>query len=212
MKFCKELKRHMDFYYIHNCIPYQYWFGYKKYKKCLKQIKALYEIEPHSSDLLSQCCICLESNTPMMKTFCCNNSIHHQCFIESILHTSTHCPLCRIDVTKFFTEPAKNQQDHLNYNVLSLISNIYLDIIKIENICTNMFILGKTVRQHYIQLNYIALTKICKKIQKYTIINLKDYFINIINKRNILPEHMCATGKKPLFKKLLKFIKNINKK
>jgi hypothetical protein len=211
MKFCKELKRHMDFYHINNRVPYQYWFEYKKYKKCLKQIKGLNEIEPYDTDL-PECCICLESNTPMMKTFCCNNCIHHQCFIESILHTSTCCPLCRIDVTKFFTEPARDNQERLNYDVLSLISNIYLNIIKIENVCTNMLIIDKTVRQHYIQLNQIALTKICKKIKKYTNIDLKEFFINIINKHGILPKHMCVTRKKSLFKKLLKFIKNINKK
>lgn len=203
MKFSKALQQHVHQYYTNDFIPIEYWFQYKKYKKILNTIKK------HNLELYrdfgdgTECCICLETNVPMMQTFCCHNLIHHKCFIQSILSTSTACPLCRTDVVQFFRQQPKTNEECVNYNVLALISNIYLDIIKIEDVCNNMLIVSEKIRQHYIQLNYTALTKICKKIKKYTSIDLKDYFIDIINKHNILPKHMSTSKSQTLFQRLL---------
>lgn len=216
MKFNKVLNKHIEEY--KHIVPSVYWFEYKKIKKLLNKVL---EIQKHITPAITDtsvsesadCCICLENTAPMMQTFCCHNVIHHKCIVDSILHTSITCPLCREDFQQYFKNPPTTRcQAAIDCNVLSMISWIYLNIMKIENVWKHNWITDEKIKQHYITQNYTALIKICKKIKKCINIDLQDYFLDIVKKHKILPEYTTSVSvkhkkNKPFIKQLLRLAK-----
>jgi hypothetical protein len=185
MKFNKEFDKAI--YAINrdkSVIPKHYWFDYKQLKKMLKNIiKTAQSPRSHTGD---ECCICLESTAPMMQTFCCHNCIHHKCLVDSLMYSSSNCPLCRTSFKPFFADMEVSLKERADARILSMIIYIYLNILKIENVSKGNLIKDASIRRKYIYLNRTAVTKICKKIHKKLKIDLKDYFLGVLQKRNIM--------------------------
>jgi hypothetical protein len=178
MKFGKELK---SFIQSQHNINNDYWFEYKFIKKELKNIVINYpniinNIKTYKYNYdNNECCICLE-NKNLMKLFCCQNFIHHNCLVNSLAFCNTNCPLCRKTIQNVLTYHKNNIKECFDIEILSLISIIHKNIIKIEEYCKynadNKFI------KDYKKLNYKAIIKICKKIKKSIAIDLNDYFVS----------------------------------
>jgi hypothetical protein len=210
MKFNKQLTNYIQKY--KNDISDTFWFDYKFIKKHLKNILLRYKecIEnPIITDVDDCCCICLE-NSNVMKLFCCDHYIHHVCLLECITRVSNECPLCRNDLIHYIKSPWYLHRYDANYNIeiIKLLSNIHLNIIKIENIIQRKFIL-KSVIQKYINANHLAIIKICKKVDKHLKLNCKQYFINIMNKNKII---IYKASNKSFCKRILDFLILVDKK
>jgi hypothetical protein len=210
MKFNKELNNHIQKY--KNDIPNTYWFDYKFIKKHLKHIVLRFKecIEnPIITEVDDCCCICLE-NSNVMKLFCCDNYIHHICLLECMTRVSNECPLCRNDLIHYIKSPWYLHSDNINYNIeiIKILSNIHLNIIKIEHIISSKMI-SKNIIQNYINANYLAIIKICKKVDKNLKLNCKQYFINIMNKNKII---LYKPTKKSFCKRVLDFLILVDKK
>jgi hypothetical protein len=203
MKFNKELNKYIHKYKIQ--IPVSYWFNYKFFKKSIKHILVLQnDLEKQDFVQDDNCFICLD-NDHLMKTFCCKQNIHHICYIESVLHTSDLCPMCRNPVSDYFAkQDTLCVNDNYNMSILSLISNIYLNIIKIENIYHKHLIRNEHILHKFCHVNYIAVVKICKKILKLLHIDVWNYFSNIMQKKNIMK--IYNNSKHSLLSYLLKLI------
>jgi hypothetical protein len=92
--------------------------------------------------------------------------------------------------------------DKYNMTILSLISNICLNIIKIENIYQEQLVHNRHILHKFCHINYIAVEKICKKILKLLHIDVRNYFENIMLKKNIIKKYT----KHSLLSYLLKLI------
>jgi len=131
-----------------------------------------------------ECCICLESSN-LMKTFCCHNYIHHHCLVHTFTYSSINCPLCRSPIQNSIKFNPSSLQESLDADILSLISSLHLELMKIYHVCNNQlkFTLAKqNILQQFYQINMTAVSKICKKIDKHLHINIKPYFLNIVEK------------------------------
>jgi hypothetical protein len=196
MKFNKELDKVTHQYKY--TIPKEHWFEYKKLKKLLKKAVNImnnklkynpYAIQNYEEDSDDTCCICLE-NDKLMKLFCCNNFIHHTCLVQVLTSRIPCCPMCRCDILKVITYESDDDLKELNATILSIISVIHLNINKIEYICNSNIIKNQKLLTLYRHWNYIAVIKICKKIEKHLALkNIKEYFLNVMKKNNILAEH-----------------------
>ncbi len=201
MKFNKELNKYIQKY--KKQIPPSYWFHYKSFKKIIKHCLVLQkDIQIHYSATDDSCCICLD-NEHLMQTFCCKQNIHHICYINTVLYTSDLCPMCRKPISDYFAvQNALSIFDKYNMTILSLISNICLNIIKIENIYQEQLIHNSHILHKFCHINYIAVVKICKKILKLLHIDVRNYFENIMLKKNIIKKYT----KQSLLSYLLKLI------
>jgi hypothetical protein len=184
MKFNKDIKIYSEKYkkYVQN----DWWFNYKHIKKLLKEFVIKYKELSFNNDEDDECCICME-NKNLMKTFCCHNSIHHVCLVHTLAFTTnSSCPLCRSPMLNVIKYDVTNIREKRDADLLGLISNIHINIMNIENICKNKKIKNSKVLQKYKEINNQAIVKICKKIYKRLNIDLKQYFINFINRNGIL--------------------------
>lgn len=204
MKFSKELLNNIQKY--KNYIPKEHWFNYKMFKKKLKHLVLEHYLLIHQRNLLNskdnlndekykthmtnneydECCICLESSN-LMKTFCCHNYIHHHCLVHTFTYAGMNCPLCRTPIQESIKFNPQNEQESLDAGILSLISCIHLEMMRIHHICNNQLKESLISRHHILKqfynINMLAVTKICKKIDKQLHINIKPYFLNIIEKQ-----------------------------
>lgn len=189
MKFNKELDEYKKRYikYISN----DKWFNYKYVKKVLKYTIVYYsnvinniKNNVYNYDNNEECCICLE-NDNLMRTFCCHNYIHHKCLVHSLTYSKSTCPLCRSPIEKVIKNNKNDEKEGFDTVIIRLLSNMHLNIMNIEEFCINNK-LDKKIISVYKRINYKAIIKICKKINKRIGINIKEYFINLIEKRKIL--------------------------
>ena len=132
----------------------------------------------------SICCICFE-NDNLMKTFCCHNEIHHTCFVQCMAFCSSSCPLCRTEIVQAIKCDPNNKKEKFDTEIISLISNIHLNIMNIESVCREFKIKSKFL-QKYKKMNQNAILKICKKVKKYLHIDIKQYFLDFMNKNKII--------------------------
>ena len=186
MKFNKELRKYADKY--KNKINSTYWFDYKLIKKLIKN--ALCKYPQFIASLPSKhpdesCCICLE-NDNLMLTFCCHNYIHHACMIHALAFCNSSCPLCRTDIRNAIEYNPTNNKEKFDSEIMAIISNIHLGIMRIENICNQKLITHPKLLQKYKKMNHTAIIKICKKIYKYLHIDVMQYFLDVIHKHGVL--------------------------
>jgi hypothetical protein len=197
MKFNKTLRNYTKKYAY--CVSPQYWFDYKSMKKYLKKIKIDYGdiIQTHfDSSTETECCICLEG-TQLMQMFCCKQYIHHKCIIHLSTSCGFSCPMCRANIHEYISIKLETRQQKLDAAILSLLSRIHLDIIKIENVYNRRLIINLITLQKYCHINYTAIIKICKKIKKSLHIDILNYFIDVLNKNGIIKpcesqHHSCV--------------------
>ncbi len=199
MKFNKQLDAVKNRY---KCvIPIDQWFEYKKIKKLLKNasyiIKNKIKYNPYAVQVPVEdcCCVCLE-NDKLMKMFCCNNVIHHVCLIQVLTSSVMSCPMCRSNLQKVIAYEQDQAIQQLDATILSLISVIHLNINKIEDTYKSRVISNAKLMKIYSYWNYMAVIKICKKIEKQ--LHLKDlrtHFMNIMQKKNILIEDRPSRSK-----------------
>jgi len=139
----------------------------------------------NTSILQDECCICLESKN-LMKTFCCHNFIHHHCLVHTFAYSNENCPLCRAPIQDSIRFNPTNLEESLDAEILSLISSVHLEMIKFYYVYNNQLIYRLSRKQNIIktfyQINITAVTKICKKIDKHLHINIKPYFLDIVEK------------------------------
>ena len=184
MKFNRTLQGYITKYRY--SIPPHFWFDYKKLKKQLKCIKNEFnDIINNNKPENDECCICLEGGK-LMHMFCCKQYIHHKCLINVFAYSTVLCPLCRANVHEYMASKLETKEQKFNAAILSLLSNIYINIIKIENIYNRKLITNPTILQKYCHINYTAIVKICKKIKKCLHIDIQDFYINIVNKNGII--------------------------
>jgi hypothetical protein len=201
MKFSKELNKNIQQY--KNIIQKEYWFNYKLFKKKLKSIILKHYLLLNQRNLINitylntcnvtltnhddvseidECCICLESNN-LMKTFCCHNYIHHHCLVHTFTYSNIYCPLCRAPLQDSIKFNPANTEESLDSEILSLISSVHLELIKIHYLCNNQLrTLKPTISKTYYNINMTAVIKISKKIDKHVHTRIKPYFSNIIEK------------------------------
>jgi hypothetical protein len=190
MKFNKELEDYINKYKKY--INADKWFSYKKFKKQLKSIIFKYPdiIKNIKNNIYNydneECCICLE-NKNLMKTFCCHNYIHHKCLVHSLTYSNSYCPLCRSIINRTINCNINDNKERFDAEILGLVSNIHLNIINIETYYYNNRVSNKILNE-YIKINKKAIIKICKKIDKRLGINIRDYFIKIIENKKIFIE------------------------
>lgn len=114
--------------------------------------------------------------------------IHYTCFIDVIMKSSHLCPLCRADTGQYFaccgTALARYEQ-HFDSKILEIISLILLSIMRIENISQSVTLHHK-VLQKYKEINYVAVIKIAKKVHKYLKVDVREYLITAMKKKDIL--------------------------
>jgi len=186
MKFNKYLREHTLKY--NKYINPNDWFAYKFIKKLIKKTVRQYpdfiNTFPSYSDSES-CCVCLD-NENLMKTFCCHNYIHHKCMVHTLAFSTSGCPLCRSDIATAIKYDATYPREKFDGDIISIISHIHLNILRIENICKSKLITNSKMLKKYKQINYTAVIKICKKINKYLHIDVRQYFKDIILKNKIL--------------------------
>jgi hypothetical protein len=113
-------------------------YNYKYIKNNIKTINKLKELELNKLyihlDLedtnINECPICLESLTSnnSIKLSCCNQYFHPLCIINS-MEKKINCPLCRFDLSIFFTNFVNM---NINIYIIKLIANIKLFIIDIN--------------------------------------------------------------------------------
>ena len=183
MKFHKTLCKNSHKYRLH-ILP-DFWFEYKNMKKHINRIKTTYpslitNTEKQTDD---ECCICLEQEQ-LMNMICCNQNIHYTCFMKNIMYNTT-CPLCRSDIATI----NKNKQTEKHYfdaEILSLLSNIQLNILKVETVYAKKLIANTRIMKKYCHLNYLAVMKTCKKIKKHLHIDVLQYFTDIMSTHCIL--------------------------
>lgn len=176
MKFNKTIENYKREY--RHKIPACYWFDYKFIKKLIKKAVAKY-IENNDN---KECCICLENDNNLMITFCCNQNIHHTCFVHSLVFSSSpNCPLCRRDIVKAMQYNSTNIKQTFDASVNSIISHIHLNLMKVKNVCDKKLISNPLILKKYKQITHLALTKICKKLNKQLHIDTKEYFLNCSN-------------------------------
>jgi hypothetical protein len=200
MKFGKEYSKYIiKIKEIDNRIVY---VDYKNLKKLIKNIIENYsDIITYNSNIIyntdDECCICLD-NKNLMKTFCCHNYIHYTCFIDSMMNCSQSCPYCRCNLKDSIKY--KNKLEEYDACIISLLSVIHIYLYDIERYCKNNSIKDYDTLVKYKQLNYIAIIKICKKINKKLNIDCKKYFINYIQNHtslcNIPTELLTKNNKK----------------
>jgi len=118
--------------------------------------------------------------------FCCKQYIHHKCVIHLSASNSLLCPMCRANIHEHISTKLESRQQKLDAAILSLLSSIHLDIIKIESVCNKRLIINTITLQKYCHINYIAIIKICKKIKKSLNIDILNYFIDVLNKNAII--------------------------
>lgn len=195
MKFNKEL--HNIIIRYNKIISYDNWFEYKNIKKKIKNISIVHNeiiknIKNNNYDYEDEeCCICFENNN-LMKTFCCHKYIHHKCLVYSLAFSNSYCPLCRETLGKTLSScDTKNEKEIFDAKIISLISVIHLNIRKIENFYNTN---NNKIIPEYKKINYKALIKICKKINKKLCINLKEYFLLTVEKKGILKETPTQNG------------------
>lgn len=187
MKYNKQLRNNIEKYKEH-IIP-QYWFDYKDMKKKIKIISQKYKNILFNNEQSEEVCfICMDDNKnkKFMKTFCCNQYVHHTCNIEALSKCNFSCPMCRKNIYENTSYYINNDYNKLNYDVLALLSNIQLNIIKIENVYMKKLIINEKIMKRFCEINYISILKICKKIKKYINIECWDYFEKIININKII--------------------------
>ena len=213
MKFNKRLTKIIDKY--QKDISPEFWFNYKACKKLLNDLINIRSQTPCVSFGVKSdekkddeydedtCCICLQDDN-LMKTFCCNNYIHHLCLFRVLTSSNASCPICRADIHKVLAY--KNEHDYYNAKVISFVSIIQLNITRIEEL-----IKLKVIKEKHIDIftnyNQIAVLKICKKIDKNLHINSKQYFQEYMKKSNILPE-VARPKPRGLFECILNFIQS----
>lgn len=205
MKFNKYFQHEINKY--KDTISPQLWFEYKGIKKRIKTIlknyKDIYEKNNQGDDEL--CIICMEDNKEkkLMKSFCCNYYIHYTCQMKTITKCSCNCPICRKYIIENLSN-ITNEFDLYNNEILSLLSYIQLNIIKIETVYLKKLIVNERSMKRYRELNYIAIMKICKKIKKYIDIDSLQYFKDIIDEKKILK---IQKKHENIFQKLIKYIR-----
>lgn len=188
MKFNKTLTEQIRKY--ETDIPVLLWFNYKDIKKRIKYLRRLYpDIGSSETNSEDCCCICLEQTGNMMHTFCCNHPMHYQCFIEAQMKSSELCPLCRNNNGDYFgtccRKPLVTQKQHFDAKILEIISMIILNIMRIENIC-RVITINHKIMLKYREVNYVAVVKIAKKINKYLKVDLREYLLSVMRRTNIL--------------------------
>lgn len=196
MLFNKELNANISKYKKY--IDTDKWFEYKKLKKIIKYISIRYPniINNIKNNIYNyeneECCICLENNN-LMKTFCCHKYIHHKCLVHTLSFSNSCCPLCREIINKMIICNLDDDKEEFDTKILSLISIIHINIIKIENyILYNKVTKNRIIREYKI-VNYKAIIKMCKKIDKKLGLNIKSYFIEVINKNKFINEIIPST-------------------
>jgi hypothetical protein len=186
MKFNKKLQEYIVKY--EKEIPSSFWFNYKSIKKLINYVRKTYPGMRNQDIAVDDCCcICLENTGNMMHTFCCNNIIHHSCLVDVITKSSELCPLCRKNNADYFlnnTTAFDNQQTY-DAKIIEIISRILLNIIRIENLSQIMTINANIIK-NYKEINYIAVIKIAKKIYKYLHIDIREYVVVAMKKKNVL--------------------------
>jgi hypothetical protein len=160
-----------------HCILSEHWFEYKFIKKCINNAK---EYHPDIIDESEECCICLE-NKQLMHMLCCKQPIHYTCLLQTIAYNES-CPLCRSNVFEYIL----HNQKHFDAQILSLLSHIQLNIMKIQRIVNMKLIKNPMILEKYCHINYTAVIKICKKIRKKLDIDVSQYFIEFMHKTNVL--------------------------
>lgn len=184
MKFNRTLQGYIT-KYSYSISP-QHWFDYKMIKKQLKRIKKEFpNANNNNNQENNECCICLEEGK-LMQLFCCKQYIHHKCLVHVFASSTILCPLCRANVHEHITSKLETNEQKYNVAILSLLSNIYINILKIENIYNRKLITNPIVLEKYCNINYTAIIKICKKINKCLHIDILDFYLNIINKNGII--------------------------
>lgn len=179
MKFNKTIQKYKVQY--SNKIPTHYWFDYKHIKKLIKQTNSY---ESVSQD---ECCICLESNTNLMTTFCCHQNIHHTCFVHTMAFSKAPlCPLCRADIANAIQYDKDNTKQVFDANIISIISYIHLNMMKIKDVCEKKLIQNTELMKKYKKINHTALIKICKKMNKHLHVNTVQYFLDTKAYKNII--------------------------
>jgi hypothetical protein len=176
MRFDEKLRTYIMRY--RDDIHQEYWFEYKSLiKRIASMLRKYSDIDQYvCQDKSEDCCICLE-NGKLMRTFCCHNHIHHKCLIDSIISVSEKCPICRKDCLQFFdssTYHTKSLEEQFNLDILSIISLIYLNILRIEKYINHNMPNNDPLTQKYSHINYIAIQKICEKIETFLHINVQD--------------------------------------
>ena len=148
MKFNRTLRGYITKYRY--TISPQFWFDYKMLKKQLKHIKkGFHDINDNNINQENdECCICLEGG-PLMQMFCCKQYIHHKCLVHVFASSTILCPLCRANVHEHMTSKLETNEQKYNAAILSLLSNIYINIIKIENIYNRNLITNPVILQKY---------------------------------------------------------------
>jgi len=186
MKFNKYMRYHIVKY--NKYINQKAWFDYKFIKKQIKRIMRQYPMYINSFTYYSDndsCCVCLESDNLMM-TFCCHNYIHHKCLVHTLAFSTPGCPLCRTDIAKAIKCNATEPREKFDADIISIISHIHLNIMRVENIIQQKLITSSKVLKMYKKMNYTAVTKICKKFNKYLHIDVRQYFKDFVEKHAIL--------------------------
>lgn len=185
MKFNKTLRKYAEKYGKH--IPVDKWFDYKGVKKQIKYILQTFpdEVAVHP-DIPDECCICLENSSNMMNMFCCNQCIHYSCFILSIVYSTYLCPLCRTDCIQYFRDTSTDCKHLFNIKIVTLLCSVFLNINKIEEVYRMSHTKNSDIMAKYCSINYTAVIKISKKIGKCLKIDMREFFLNIMKKKNIL--------------------------
>jgi hypothetical protein len=163
MKFGKIYYNTIQNIFSNNDITY---YNYKSIKKQIKYINKLKIFENKNvniNELSYECSICLEKilETNYIKLPCCNQYFHPFCIVNSMCRSNTYCPLCRHNLTNFFTTNYENY----HIQILKLIANILLSMINIEQFYQK--IIKKKQKWYY----YLFLHNEQKKIKQYCEIN-----------------------------------------
>lgn len=173
MKFGKIYYNTIQNIFSNNDILY---YDYKFIKQQIKHINTLKIFENKNINESYECPICLEEilETNHIKLPCCNQYFHPFCIINSICYSNIYCPLCRDNLTHFFTTNYENY----NIKILILISKILLSIINIDESYKKLIIkknkwyrylflhTDQTKINKYCEINTIAILKSIKKINK----------------------------------------------
>ncbi len=210
MKFNKKLKEYIQ-KYKDTIKDDKMWFNYKIAKKTINKILRTYpEFEGYILNPGSQeaCCICLD-NKDMMKTLCCKNYVHHRCLLHTIIYCNSSCPLCRQDIINTYfnrnvVRESMTDEQRFHIDVLSLLSTIHLNIMHTETVYNK--IQNIKIRERYCAINYMAVIKIAKKIHKYLHIDVVDYYLQLMRKKDIL--HPQIGPKLNLLAMIRNYIKN----
>jgi hypothetical protein len=218
MKFGKLYYNTIQNIFSNNDILY---YNYKCIKKQIKYINKLKIFENKNvniNGLSYECPICLEEilETNHIKLPCCNQYFHPFCIINCMCHSNVYCPLCRDNLTNFFTTNYENY----NIKILTLIANILLSMINIEKMYQKiikkkrkwyyyLFLhIEQTKINKYCEINTIAILKSIKKINKNLGEVISGNFLKMLFRYDFFVHGVNIINKNNNYKNILMLIKN----